>query len=442
MVAADIIRSTQIAEVLRIEELSRIITLRKTHEAVSEAGRLALTDNHLTLHGLLYAIMIVCASPPVAAPTERDGPQNNPRRPRHDTHDQYHDRGYIKRTKWRDDAVADILEYIPGWEDEATAINVYEVQLIRALKTKVPNLLQEVKPFMTVMEASIEAHSKNSLCAQTLQDAGAEAHLRKLLKSLEMSTQNLFTQAIRSPREKRSQQNVTDAIREGNKCIRAVYLRTNPDALLQTEADNLLKWIVSTKFTSQMDFIYDVDNRVAFCFELWGSRDTARIISTGSSLTRVLPAFVHRLDATLQDRSLTFFNSILHAYAKLPEKRRPPPLREAMRRLKNKQMLGNLEQPDYDQWLSFESTDLEAEALELIKGVAELEPQYDVNARYLIVPDDLSIIAESGIMLTHFRPYMGRLRGTHSKLYVDGSADLFGSNQRRAPMNSSGRDSE
>ena len=96
-----------------------------------------------------------------------------------------------------------------------------------------------------------------------------------------------------------------------------------------------------------------------------------------------------------------------------------------MRRLKNKQMLGNLEQPDYEAWLAFESTNLEAEAPDMIKDVAELEPQYDVNARYLTVPDDLSIIAESGILLTHFRPYMGRLRGTHSKLHLNAQTALY-----------------
>lgn len=276
-----------------------------------------------------------------------------------------------------------------------------------------------------------------------LQDAGAEAHLRKLLASIDSQTQTLFLKAARTPRDKRSQQMVMDTIREGNTCIRAVFLRTNPDALLQTEADNLLNWITTVSFTSQFDFICEVDNMFNFfCFELWGVRATAHIIETRGSLTRLLPAFVHRLDTTLQDRSLTYFNSILRTYAQLEERRRPPPLREAMRHLKNKQMLGNLEQPDYDAWLAFETTDLEAESKEIIKDIAEYEPKLDVYARYLTVPDDLDIIARAGIILTHFRPFMGRLRGTHSNMYVGGSADLFGSDQHRAPVNGSGSDSD
>ena len=106
----------------------------------------------------------------------------------------------------------------------------------------------------------------------------------------------------------------------------------------------------------------------------------------------------------------------------MDERDRPPPLRDAMRRLQNRQLHGHIEQPDHEIWMAYASMYKSAHAEDIISHVAECESQYDTHTRYLVVPDDLSVIAESGLMLTHFQPFMARLRGTHSTEHADTTA--------------------
>ena len=359
VVAADLTSNVQFSDILHIEELSQTISLKEVRVAAHAASAIADDEGRAELFHLLTALSTICRRAPRALYKLNHQEPNG----RHRSPDSYANRDdshpyRSRRARWRDGPVNDLLEFFPVWDHAATTISEYQITFVRALHTenasRIPELLKEERPFDTIMQVSVQAHCRNDHCALTLRDAGVAVQLRQLLSAVDDTTRDLFLAAAQEPRDRTNQRSVADAVREGNKCIRAVYLRTNPMSLLQTEADNLLRWVTTIAITSQLDYVCDVDNRVSFSFDLWGARDTARLISLGSSLTRVLPAFVGRLGPTLQDCALAYFNSIVHAYEKLPESARPPTLQKALQRLKDRQVFGRIEQPNHELWLAFE----------------------------------------------------------------------------------------
>jgi hypothetical protein len=320
----------------------------------------------------------------------------------------------------------DIQNQMPAW-DKGNTIHEFQLSAIMAVhqpnSSKLPDLLREKAPFRTFMEVMVASHSHNEYCARTLNDAGNAHRLNGLLKNTYDRHGSAMDDAATRPNDADYHPGVVDCLCRGLTCIRAVYSHTSPNGVLQKECDNLLTFVTRASIDSQQDYISNVDNAVTRAITLWGDGQAAELCIHGGALTQLLPKFVARLSPPLRDSSLAYFNARLHAYHDMNTNDLPPTIANALARLRDSSAMLCPEVPSVNRLMAFAANRQDANSRRRVAAVYEHERSHDSTFRWLTVPDDLMIIVEAGVFLTHWRSYITRINGEYSPVRLTPNAD-------------------
>ena len=146
--------------------------------------------------------------------------------------------------------------------------------------------------------------------------------------------------------------------------------------------------------------------------QLWG---TAQKSELSDELSQFLPVMVSRLDPPMQDRVISFYNSLLHWLSR-PEVSAElvPSLRETLSQALTQFSGVCPERADFDLLAGHRSNASDPRTIDNLAGLARKAPAYDVTARFLTVPDDLYIIEKSGLVDSHWRMLMTRIKGNYT----------------------------
>jgi hypothetical protein len=119
----------------------------------------------------------------------------------------------------------------------------------------------------------------------------------------------------------------------------------------------------------------------------------------------------------MQDRALTYYNGLLHEFTELPDNRRPRALTLALVRLveRNSQLFP--ERPDFASMRVVGANRNDPDTARRLEALSNLQPTCPSSSRLITVPDDLHIIAEAGILASHWTTLIGRIIGTYTTVY-------------------------
>ena len=161
---------------------------------------------------------------------------------------------------------------------------------------------------------------------------------------------------------------------------------------------------------SLLEYVLAVDELWSRTSVVWGEEQTQELCLRGR-LSRFLPAFISRLDPGMQDQSFTFWNEMLHD-TKARADRLPGRVAAALDTCLSTQASMVPERPDLiSLWFCDFDNPL---ALDKARRLGAEAPATSSRTRYLTLPDDARLIAESGLLLAFWRPYIGRLAGSYT----------------------------
>lgn len=334
-----------------------------------------------------------------------------------------HSQGH-RRLRWRDGAVTDITEYMPQWkDDESLRIAAYHVKWVRAVQTpnasRMPDFLREEQPLETLMQVLLRSHATHPVYLQMMSDVGVASRVRAQLDTITQEGYSMVQDAIDQPNSEWLQEEMMDYGRRGMTVIRAGVYRTSPRGVLHAEANELVQRVQRAPMNSQLDFIVDVDNWWSDATSLWGKTQTMHLNATGTGVTQFLTVFVARLDPSMQDRALTYYNAILHSYMNMPEDRRPSSIRKALSDLNAQSMSICPERPDHMYLFKHPANTDDVEPRMAVQSAQMLMADEEgprSSIRFLTNPDDLHVIQACGIGISHWRTLIARLIGGYSRL--------------------------
>ena len=213
---------------------------------------------------------------------------------------------------------------------------------------------------------------------------------------------------------------------ESGTAIRAGVHRTSPRGVLLGETNLLLREVTNAEIDSQLNFIVSVDNWWTEAKTLWGSRQTVKLLSDGTGVTQFLTTFVKRLDPSMQDRAIAYFNEVLHTYLRIDESARPEAVNSVLRELRSSNMSTCPEQPNFSVLTLLEGDPRDRDNRTVDEHIELMKRHFDsdISTRFLTVPDDLYLISKACIGMVFWRTFIGRLLGGYSRLRIGGPTEM------------------
>jgi hypothetical protein len=325
-----------------------------------------------------------------------------------------------KREKWKDDPATEIYDLLPQWDDEEMSIDEFQMAwratLYSPTGSHIPDVLRERRPLQVIFQAALKAHENNKRFKFMLGDVSVASRLRHQLEELAGRSDQIVLLAREDPQNEMLQRDVLDVIMMALRLFRAMYNRTSPTANSNNEVTSLITWVSDCAISSFLDYVIDVDNKSTGRFNLWGDRHTAELATCGGGLATLLPRFVRRLSPSMQDRAIAYFNDVIRSYSTMPDESKPRSLAVALSRIteRNDQLFH--ERPDFAHMRVVDANYTDPDGLRRIEAFASRQPRFDPATRMLTVPDDLSVIADAGLLPTLWRTLIQRMAGTYSKM--------------------------
>jgi hypothetical protein len=332
--------------------------------------------------------------------------------------------GSSKRTSWKKSPIADIADVLPQWEPDKT-IQEFHYAFMVALHSppasRIPDLLAEEHPLDTIMRVVITIQNNNPSAAAHMSNSAMAAAMGDTLFAFMNRYENDISAATMSPFDPDIQNQVADIIRKGLTELRGIYNHTSRQGVLLEEVQQLVTSVSTTPMDKgEENFVVYVDYLWSQCQQLWGDQQSYHLMTTGP-LSGFLPAMVERLSFEMQHRAIEFFNDLIRTYQS-PEAQRvmPDQLRERLQEALR----------DYTVYSRPSGPSLHRLAAAWPGGVSydklyDLEMKLNRSMGILNVPADLHFVATTGLLLSHWRPFIQRLIGNHKHLWIPRSDKLL-----------------
>ena len=301
-------------------------------------------------------------------------------------------------------------------------IEIFHLLIVGAIHThslsRVPDLLREVDPFTTIMQAVIKLHKSNKIAFTILNDVGASETLSNALNLTFQLNAHVFGLAIKDPSNVALQGRVADAICMGLADIRAMFIQTTPHGVITKEAKDLLNEINQAPMAhGEIAYIRFVDSRWSDMRQLWGGRLTATLCTEGA-LTQLLPIFVSRLNALNKDRALGFWDDHFRGLKDGNLRSQAPP--ELIKRFDASMRLRAAISPSTPAWNEHVHFEMEqVPRPERYDRYGSVAATVSRTVRLLHVPADLHWVAPSGLIMSHWRSFQQCIAGHHTRQFLN-----------------------
>ena len=414
--------------------ISRTLSLCQAAQSLGNLGVHASTSP-TTGGGVLRSLLITTHGICVHEPFVPDGRTTHGRPPLYDDsydyygdnyyHDHYGDRPprNWKRPKWKDDPATEICEMLPKCRD-GDRVESFQMEWLSVLhsptSSHIPDVLRELRPLQVIFQAALKAHEANTLFRRMLSNVGAASRLRIQLEDLASAHAQTVHLARNDPQNELLQRDVLDVICMALKLIRAMLKHSSPASTLDNEVGDLLSYVNRYNVRSYLDYAIEIDNEATAWFLLWGDRQSAELACRGSGLGTLLPSFVRKLSSSMQDRAIAYYNEIIRSYASMPDEEKPRSLTMALHRITERNSQLFPERPDVASLRVVDVNFNDPDGARRLERFSSMPPCYDSSSRLLTVPDDLIAIAEAGLLLSHWRPFMNRMTGTYTRMNLPG----------------------
>jgi hypothetical protein len=414
-----------------LRELTNPVQLQ--HTAMAASATLSRSAIAIELCSIAQTLLNAASSPPLAPLTESEQRaaagqrygQYRPPRSHLGSELSHTD----KRLSWKKTPTMDIAEVLPKWDPPTISIQQFQHKLVTALHTatdsKIPELLGEQNPISVIMQVIIKLHNTNSFAAAQFGNSSVAESVRVIINDLELKHRAHVEEARTAPYDVTQQQRVVDIICSGLAELRGLYHRTSLQGALQMEVSHLLREVSTMEMSNgEAEYIFSVDSFWTMFEQLWGDKITLSLMTNGP-LTQFLPQVVERLSPSMRDRALDFFNDLIRTYQS--ENVRSVMPAQISARLDEAIAQYSKARPTAPALARLGAAVGDARAMSSYQAVFDMELQHNRSLHVLTVPADLNFVATTGLLLSHWRPFVQKLVGNHRQSWR-APANLFAVN--------------